>query len=268
MQDSANRLPFSPPSSLAAPQLRVGGGEKLCGTAPNFKPGSSCSCYQQAVQTDKVHINARWERGLVFLPTPTNREHRYKAACKVIYWMSLTFYPLKEVCVKSRLDPHTLYWARKGWGEGGGWGQKGDRQSSAKMASRLGVKHLNVSNPKTCPFPTIRSVFNLGDVSQNQVLGLARDSRRAKQEIQSIKRDRCGGPGISTASFSRPGEVGDWPDLVGLKPFTCLGAGAVPICSIDYTILYPVHRILKHQGNIYRMHVIYIYYMCKPSHSG
>ena len=77
MQDSANRLPFSPPSSLAAPQLRVGGGEKLCGTAPNFKPGSSCSCYQQAVQTDKVRINARWERGLVFLPTPTNREHRY-----------------------------------------------------------------------------------------------------------------------------------------------------------------------------------------------
>ena len=55
----------------------VGGGEKLCGPAPNFKPGSSCSCYQQAVQTDKVHINARWERGLVFLPTPTNREHRY-----------------------------------------------------------------------------------------------------------------------------------------------------------------------------------------------
>ena len=80
MQDSANRLPFSPPSSLAAPQLRVGGGEKLCGTAPNFKPGSSCSCYQQAVQTDKVHINARWERGLVFLPTPTNREHRYTAS--------------------------------------------------------------------------------------------------------------------------------------------------------------------------------------------
>ena len=77
MQDSANRLPFSPPSSLAAPQLRVGGGEKLCGTAPNFKPGSSCSCYQQAVQTDKVRIHARWERGLVFLPTPTNREHRY-----------------------------------------------------------------------------------------------------------------------------------------------------------------------------------------------
>ena len=63
---------LSPPSSLAAPQLRVGGGEKLCGLAPNFKPGSNCSCYQQAVQTDKVHINARWERGWCScLPRPT-----------------------------------------------------------------------------------------------------------------------------------------------------------------------------------------------------